>query len=1342
MPAGDRPSRDRKTPSHLSDYVVETGKKKRGRTQAPVASSSTARTTNSSPSSSTQRSRPRSFIRRRRDVSEINVYGRFGEYIEQATTDFVQGNVTYGIPDLTRIRNFSNSEGDLSNVSTDVVFVRNVNIVQALRRGTRSGHFQIVNTSGNNTQVPSSTQGLAGVTDTSARIAAPVSVLDFNILPGGNAPVADSSDALADQIAELARDALDYMRDVLLDMNTSYYFRVTVYNANDERGMRLTVDRNFQGAYNFSQSRDPSEVSFPSRGGGTHQSHERRYWTSLNAPDISTLNRYRGDPQRFLDYLTRTGSEWSNSRTIEQGLKRTIAEFMARYEDRAGGGLNRIMIEAFDPGALGAGSNAAPMTVIDYIRPGSTMGSSSVGASSSGASWSGQSGNEIRIELSTKIIVVPETRTNCGFTSIAIGKGYLRTPELIYNRKKQKDHGNKLKKKSGLSGEIRLNQKGAKDISDKLKININIYFSDLSTPKWSIHNENYAITVNLITLNNHIGVILDKSKIGHGHLEEFRSKLAITVEDSNFRKIASHLFTNDLYLTPIPDPNLVKPKDKDRNTKIAAFDIEAYEYDENNVKIDQTPYLLGFGKFNNPLHHRELEGKIDYECFEGESSCVDFLRFLYENYYEYDGYTIYAHNFAKYDSYVMFQNGLFEVENLVVADLITQNGGMIYMKLKPIDDHKAVGITFMDSARLLQGSLKSLLEEFKTPHQKLDLEHQKMTASTWRESLDEAKTYLYNDVVGLLEMMEMFSKSEWEESQINITKTITAASLSKKTYFYNFYPKCLEKGWNLYHLPDWLDSYIRRGYFGGRNECFKIGIIDGVPIYYYDFTSLYPSESRKPVPCGEPVVIGDSSDVFEDDGRIKDSFTGFVRCYVTGPGPNQRPLHALVHNDKLMFPRILSEEIEMVLFSEEIRFAQKLGLNYTYKFKDAVYFKLEPILKDFMEFCFGQKAHQKKIGNIVKSKAYKIKANSGYGVFGLKTKFRDSVKVIPILSDKDIDKVNKTILFGIETGRFVGATDTGNHVVLRQAVDLKVKDFNVAVASAITSYARCALYEFGHDYGWENHIYADTDSFITFANIEDPKYAHLLPKYIPDYKEGGDWGNDLGAIKNEANDVIKFSKTPKEYDGTSNVPFDRCVILGCKSYCVERDWTDEKSYSVYGKDSLFKMAMKGVKVKDGIAGHFTGKYDQMGYPIFEYYNQPKKFDYDIFEKIRRGTEFVQRQLQFISGFQNMIDPSVMGGVRTERREKNIIPSYNKGKSLKDVAADYGDVRALTLIDSSEKDKFQPSDYDEFYDDTNDVPIVSLCELKTLLEAKVNGELVKSKLPRHDGRANELLIPQK
>jgi hypothetical protein len=81
---------------------------------------------------------------------------------------------------------------------------------------------------------------------------------------------------------------------------------------------------------------------------------------------------------------------------------------------------------------------------------------------------------------------------------------------------------------------------------------------------------------------------------------------------------------------------------------------------------------------------------------------------------------------------------------------------------------------------------------------------------------------------------------------------------------------------------------------------------------------------------------------------------------------------------------------------------------------------------------------------------------------------------------------------------------------------LKVKDFNVGVASAISSYARLKLHALLTDIraaGGKIH-YCDTGSVICDINLNDH------PDLKDEYQWDGD-GTELGSLKNECDEVVE-----------------------------------------------------------------------------------------------------------------------------------------------------------------------------------------------------------------------------
>ena len=79
-----------------------------------------------------------------------------------------------------------------------------------------------------------------------------------------------------------------------------------------------------------------------------------------------------------------------------------------------------------------------------------------------------------------------------------------------------------------------------------------------------------------------------------------------------------------------------------------------------------------------------------------------------------------------------------------------------------------------------------------------------------------------------------------------------------------------------------------------------------------------------------------------------------------------------------------------------------------------------------------------------------------------------------------------------------------------------VSDFNVGVASAISSYSRCRLWSLidGIESKGKRVFMCDTDSVVTDAKLND--YPDLMEEFMWD-----GCGDALGSLKNEADDHLK-----------------------------------------------------------------------------------------------------------------------------------------------------------------------------------------------------------------------------
>ena len=104
----------------------------------------------------------------------------------------------------------------------------------------------------------------------------------------------------------------------------------------------------------------------------------------------------------------------------------------------------------------------------------------------------------------------------------------------------------------------------------------------------------------------------------------------------------------------------------------------------------------------------------------------------------------------------------------------------------------------------------------------------------------------------------------------------------------------------------------------------------------------------------------------------------------------------------------------------------------------------------------------------------------------------------------------------INRGKFLNYTEIGKYGIARVLKDLPIKDFNVGVASAISSYSRCRLWSLidGIESKGKQVFMCDTDSVITDAKLND--YPDLMEEFMWD-----GCGDALGSLKNEADDHLK-----------------------------------------------------------------------------------------------------------------------------------------------------------------------------------------------------------------------------
>ena len=245
--------------------------------------------------------------------------------------------------------------------------------------------------------------------------------------------------------------------------------------------------------------------------------------------------------------------------------------------------------------------------------------------------------------------------------------------------------------------------------------------------------------------------------------------------------------------------------------------------------------------------------------------------------------------------------------------------------------------------------------------------------------------------------------------------------------------------------------------------------------------------------------------------------------------------------------------------------------------------------------------------------------------------------------------------------------EVGDYSITRVIEDLPITDFNVGVASAISSYSRMKLWSLINDIEKKGgQVYmCDTDSVITNFKLND--HDDMMQKYMWD-----GCGEDLGSLKNEADDFItKYEKKAQVSEEDSQlgqikqaeggmISFDELILGGCKFYALRTNATSLckeitiakcKGYKKYKGDSFtfedFEQLSKG-GIKKQRLFHCP---------------QEEKFGYSYIQgnNLSEGGFKTQKQVQFRCPKQNHVGDGYDFAMTTPKVEKKFGFSYTKGQ---------------------------------------------------------------------------------
>jgi hypothetical protein len=482
--------------------------------------------------------------------------------------------------------------------------------------------------------------------------------------------------------------------------------------------------------------------------------------------------------------------------------------------------------------------------------------------------------------------------------------------------------------------------------------------------------------------------------------------------------------------------------------------------------------------------------------------------------------------------------------------------------------------------------LDTVAREFECDVQKGTFEHNRITVDNWKDYRAECEPYLKADCICLHQALTKYEDFVWNFSHsddlithqgksykkggVVMSQTITAASISKKTFFNKFYD---EKVHGICTLNESEYSYIKTSYIGGRNETFvPVGkTIEGIHIYYKDFTSLYPYVAAKNLlPYGRPMFKKLNNTKVQVDMKTGASNIpfGFVRVLVKSIDFKRKPIHAVKENNKCYFS-YFEEATEMVLYWKEIWLGATERM-YEYTMIDCIEFQSARFMKDFMQSAFDEKQKQSQLGNKGRAQGAKIVANSGYGFWALNLYNKEGANIIH-KNEAPLERM-------FNDGQILDLQQHNDYFVIHKQSDIQSKDVNIAVASAITSMARCLLWNLINDVETANGrvFYCDTDSIIT--DLDPDTVPWLKEKYNP-----SGTGDNLGELKDEVYDKLKKECTINE-DGSKTPMYTKAEIQEMGNHMDTFTCAALKCYAMDKAHPLMKRPIEVFTQKGGSKG--------------------------------------------------------------------------------------------------------------------------------------------------------------
>ena len=298
-------------------------------------------------------------------------------------------------------------------------------------------------------------------------------------------------------------------------------------------------------------------------------------------------------------------------------------------------------------------------------------------------------------------------------------------------------------------------------------------------------------------------------------------------------------------------------------------------------------------------------------------------------------------------------------------------------------------ITFIDSLKIINMSVKDIAKAFNLPISKLEIDYNKPRELGYQ--LDEnERDYIANDV----RIVAMALKQLYDE---NLNKTTAAANAL------GYYKKITGRQKFEHYFPELTyeeDAMIRPAYRGGFtyvNPAIKDKDIKDTPTYILDVNSLYPSVMRyELLPFGEPVYF---------EGKYKDNklYPLYIQTIFCSFRVKKNKIPTIQIKEKNLFfasneyiEDTNGEKFLLTLTNIDLElFLEHYDITSDIDYIDGFMFRgIKGLFDNYIDYWTERKIQAGKEGNKRRRAICKLQLNSLYGKFAKSTTIRSKYPYI------------------------------------------------------------------------------------------------------------------------------------------------------------------------------------------------------------------------------------------------------------------------------------------------------------------------------------------------------------